>query len=58
MEDNNIMFWEAVIFGPEDTIWEGGVFKLTLEFSEDYPNKSPKVKFITKMFHPNSLFSI
>ena len=26
---------------------------LTLEFSEDYPNKPPKVKFTTKMFHPN-----
>ena len=22
-------------------------------FTEDYPNKAPAVKFITKMFHPN-----
>jgi ubiquitin-conjugating enzyme E2 A len=37
-----------------DTPWEGGTFKLTLAFTEEYPNKAPKVKFVTKMFHPNS----
>ena len=45
--------WQAVIFGPEDTPWEGGTFKLNLTFSEDYPNKAPVVKFESKMFHPN-----
>lgn len=38
---------------PDDTPWEGGVFRLTLEFTEDYPNKAPIVRFITKMYHPN-----
>ena len=38
---------------PEDAAWEGGTFKLTLEFSEDYPTKAPVVKFVTKVFHPN-----
>ena len=38
---------------PEDTAWEDGTFKLTLEFTEEYPNKAPTVKFVTKMFHPN-----
>lgn len=47
------MQWQAVIFGPDDTIWEGGIFNLALEFSEEYPNKPPIVKFVTKMFHPN-----
>ena len=50
---DSLFHWEAVIFGPEDTIWEGGCFNLTIEFTEDYPNKAPKVKFLTKMFHPN-----
>jgi ubiquitin-conjugating enzyme E2 A len=40
-------------YRPDDTPWEGGTFKLTLEFTEEYPNKPPKVKFVTKMFHPN-----
>ena len=47
------MLWHAVMFGPEDTPWEGGTFKLTLQFTEEYPNKAPTVKFATKMFHPN-----
>ncbi|RWR82156.1 ubiquitin-conjugating enzyme E2 2-like protein [Cinnamomum micranthum f. kanehirae] len=42
--DNNIMLWNAVIFGPDDTPWDGGTFKLTLQFSEDYPNKPPTVR--------------
>ena len=51
--ENNIMKWNAVIFGPSDTPFEEGTFKLILEFSEEYPNKSPRVKFLSKMFHPN-----
>ncbi|EFN58156.1 hypothetical protein CHLNCDRAFT_30002 [Chlorella variabilis] len=49
----NIMQWNAIIFGPDGTVWDGGVFKLSMEFSEDYPNKAPVVKFRTRMFHPN-----
>ncbi|CAH3125845.1 ubiquitin-conjugating enzyme E2 A [Pocillopora verrucosa] len=51
--ENNIMLWNAVIFGPDDTPFEGGTFRLTMEFTEEYPNKAPTVKFISKMFHPN-----
>jgi len=51
--ENDIMLWNAVIFGPDDTPFEDGTFKLTLEFSEEYPNKPPVVKFLSKMFHPN-----
>jgi ubiquitin-protein ligase len=36
-----------------DTPFEGGMFRLTIEFTEEYPNKPPTVKFVSKMFHPN-----
>ncbi|KAG2707248.1 hypothetical protein I3760_05G139900 [Carya illinoinensis] len=52
-QDNNLMLWNAVIFGPDDTPWDGGTFKLTLQFMEDYPNKPPTVRFVSRMFHPN-----
>jgi len=51
--ENNIMQWHAIIFGPQDTPFEDGTFELILQFSEEYPNKPPIVKFVSKMFHPN-----
>jgi len=50
---DNIQDWDAYIIGPEDSPFEGGTFRLTLSFDDTYPNKPPKVKFVTKMFHPN-----
>ncbi|PFH34907.1 putative ubiquitin conjugating enzyme E2 [Besnoitia besnoiti] len=50
---NDIMKWNAVIFGPEDTPWEGGTFQLEMIFSNEYPNRPPLVRFLSKLFHPN-----
>ena len=36
-----------------ETPFEDGTFKLLLTFDEQYPNKPPTVKFLSKMFHPN-----
>eukprot|EP01028_Stygiella_incarcerata_P010240 TRINITY_DN51_c0_g1_i1.p1 TRINITY_DN51_c0_g1~~TRINITY_DN51_c0_g1_i1.p1 ORF type:complete len:154 (-),score=44.32 TRINITY_DN51_c0_g1_i1:168-629(-) len=51
--ETDVLLWKAQINGPENSIWEGGVFKLEMKFSEEYPDEPPKVKFLTKMFHPN-----
>ena len=51
--DNNYSHWRAIIFGPEGTLYEGGIFKLDITFTNDYPFKAPKVKFLTKVYHPN-----
>lgn len=45
--------WEAGIPGVANTDWEGGVYKLTMEFTDDYPAKPPKCKFHPPLFHPN-----
>lgn len=39
--------------GKAGTIWEGGVYPLTMEFTEEYPSKPPKCKFSPPLFHPN-----
>ena len=51
--EDNIMRWDACIEGADGTPWEDGTYKLSLEFTEEYPDKAPDVKFTTKMFHPN-----
>lgn len=49
----NIYSWTAQIYGPGDTPYEGGVFKLNIVYPKDYPFKPPKINFITKVYHPN-----
>ena len=50
---DNIYVWKLIIVGPADTPLEGGLFKAKLEFPKNYPNNPPKMKFSSKLFHPN-----
>lgn len=38
------MKWKCFIPGKPGTDWEGGFYPLSMEFSEDYPTKPPKVR--------------
>lgn len=53
INENNLYKWEGSIIGPSNTPYSGGLFKLSIEFPQRYPFKPPKVKFITKILHPN-----
>ncbi|KAM3176054.1 hypothetical protein ACTXT7_007284 [Hymenolepis weldensis] len=53
IDDDNIFRWQVLIMGPAETIYDGGCFKAVLEFPQDYPNRPPKMQFITDMWHPN-----
>ena len=33
--------------------YEGGTFELELFLPEEYPMSAPKVRFMTKIYHPN-----
>jgi len=50
---NNLLIWDATIFGATGTPYENGIFKLRIDIPNNYPFTAPKVKFMTKVFHPN-----
>ena len=51
--DDDIHHWKVVFNGPKDTPYELGKFVLDIKYEDTYPNYPPKVKFDTKIFHPN-----
>lgn len=53
IDENNFFEWEALIMGPQDTPFEGGVFRAVMTFPTDYPLSPPKMQFKCNLFHPN-----
>ena len=50
---DNIFEQYATITGPPDTPYEGYMWRVRLNFPEDYPYKPPTATFLNKIFHPN-----
>lgn len=53
MVNDNFTELRGEIAGPPDTPYEGGKFVLEIKVPETYPFNPPKVKFMTKIWHPN-----
>lgn len=69
IDESNYLLWEALVPGPEDTPFEGGVFTAKLTFRQyclslllslltvliapTYPLEPPVMKFEPPLFHPN-----
>ncbi|KAH9822469.1 ubiquitin-conjugating enzyme/RWD-like protein [Melampsora americana] len=53
VSESDFFIWEALIAGPEDTPFEGGIFTAILTFPRDYPLSPPKMTFKPPLLHPN-----
>lgn len=53
VNENNLFKWHCLLVGPSGTPYEDGVFQATMTFPSDYPLSPPKLKFTSKIFHPN-----
>jgi len=50
---DDLFRWKVQVQGPPDSPFEGSTFTLLVVFPKTYPFKPPKVKFETRIFHPN-----
>jgi ubiquitin-conjugating enzyme E2 G2 len=53
VSEDDLLYWEALIQGPEGTPFEGGVFPAELKFPKDYPLAPPSMRFLGEVWHPN-----
>ena len=50
---DNLRYFDVTVAGPAKTPYDGGVFKLELFLPQDYPMEAPRIRFLTKIYHPN-----
>ena len=51
--EDNLRYFRVVLQGPQDTPYQGGLFSLEMFLPSEYPMVPPKVRFLTKIYHPN-----
>ncbi|XP_076447229.1 ubiquitin-conjugating enzyme E2 N-like [Babylonia areolata] len=52
-DDSNARHFHVEVAGPVKSPYEGGTFHLELFLPEEYPMSAPKVRFMTRIYHPN-----
>lgn len=52
-ENGDVDNLEGTFLGPPDTPYEGGTFCISITIPTDYPFRPPKMKFKTRIWHPN-----
>ena len=50
IDDIDLDNWIAVLRGPKETPYEGGIFYVKISFSHNYPFWPPEIQFITKVY--------
>ena len=52
-DEGDLTALKAIVEGPEGTPYAGGKFKLSVQVPPRYPFEPPKVRFETRVYHPN-----
>ena len=52
-DPSNIFHWKITLLGPQDTPYAGGMFFLTADFPDTYPQTKPEIRFVNKIYHLN-----
>jgi ubiquitin-conjugating enzyme E2 G1 len=53
VDEGNVFEWELLIYGPTNSLYEGGMWKAILKFPKDYPDMGPQCYIKTPIWHPN-----
>lgn len=51
--NDNMQEFDVVFHGPQDTLYENGVWDVHVELPDSYPYRSPSIGFGNRIFHPN-----
>ncbi|SCU99123.1 LANO_0F00870g1_1 [Lachancea nothofagi CBS 11611] len=51
-DDITMTYWNGTILGPPHSNHENRIYSVALECGEEYPDKPPKIKFISKINLP------
>eukprot|EP00457_Paulinella_chromatophora_P008084 gb/GEZN01008111.1/.p1 GENE.gb/GEZN01008111.1/~~gb/GEZN01008111.1/.p1 ORF type:complete len:193 (-),score=36.86 gb/GEZN01008111.1/:481-1059(-) len=50
---DDMTHWKGHITGPTNTPYQGGFFVIDIQIPKNYPFEPPKMRFDTKVWHPN-----
>ncbi|KAJ1919666.1 ubiquitin-conjugating enzyme E2 H [Mycoemilia scoparia] len=51
--NDNIQEFNIQFYGPKDTPYAGGTWRVRVEIPDQYPYKSPSIGFTNRIYHPN-----
>lgn len=51
--EGDLRHLKGTIPGPQGTPYEGGIFEIDIVLPKQYPFEPPKMKYLTKIWHPN-----
>ncbi|XP_017846135.1 ubiquitin-conjugating enzyme E2 H [Drosophila busckii] len=55
--DDDMSNLDVRLEGPMGTAYEGGVWTVNVAMPQEYPLKAPRLRFVTKILHPNIEFT-